>query len=280
MQNHCHVTKLAFERAGEYPRKPLAALLLSLALILLSPRVAPADTFAVSPLADGILAGTSVGLAGASELFFHRTDPLDLGTADPAKINGFDRLAVFGYSHGLDLTSDFALYTTLAVPAALCLFLSPNDAVAVLVTYVETVSLADFSKNLLKYLFPRQRPWMSEVGAGGAVPDTWEGDDSFPSGHATLSFAAAVFGLFAFATYFPNSPYLWPFVAVDLGLAVGTSALRVTSGMHFLTDVLAGAALGTAFGALIPLLHQSAAWKTATGKSIPPMQVQILTIAL
>jgi len=263
------------------PGRPVFILVALVFFSMLGPRAGFADSFAVGPLADGLLAGGSVILGGASELFLHRNEPLDLGLADINKVNGFDRMAVFGYSHGLDLVSDLTLYSALALPAALGFFLNESDAVSLLVPYIETIMLADFSKNVLKFAIPRQRPWMYMVASGGAVPESWEGNDSFPSGHATLSFAAAVFGLFAFTTYFPNSPYLIPFVAVDMGLAVGTSALRVTSGMHFLTDVLAGAALGTAFGALVPLLHQSTAWKTATGKSVTPAtEISLLTVEL
>ena len=217
-----------------------------------------------------------------SEVFLQRNDPMDLGSADQSRINGFDRVAVFGYSQGLDLASDFSLYTTLAVPAALSLFLNADGAVGLLVPYLECLGLADFSKNVLKYAIFRQRPWMYMTGQGGAVPAKWEGNDSFPSGHATLAFAAAVFGLFAFTTYFPGSPYLVPFAVLDLGLATATSVFRVTSGMHFLTDVLAGAALGAAFGALIPLVHTSSQWQAITGKSIAPAvtEVQLLSIAL
>ena len=274
MENHCGL------HLGRYSPKSFLVLVAFLFLSALQP-ASYADSFAVGPLADGILAGGSVLLGGASELFLHRSEPVDLGLADITKVNRFDRMAVFGYSHFLDIISDLTLYTELAVPAALGLFLSEGDAVSLLVPYVETIGLADFSKNALKYAFPRQRPWMYMVASGGAVPPSGEGNDSFPSGHATLSFAAAIFGLFAFTTYFPNSPYLVPFLVLDLGLAAGTSALRVTSGMHFLTDVLAGAALGTAFGALIPLVHQSAAWKSATGKSVvPAVEIPLLTIQL
>lgn len=273
--------KSTARRVGQAPCKGTIAFPALLFVFLSFPPLAGrADTFAVGPLADGILLGGSLVIGGASELFFHTSEPVDLGLADPGKINGFDRIAVFGYSRGLDLASDITLYTAVALPAVLCIFLNADGAVGVLVPYVESLALADFSKNLLKYLLPRQRPWLYMAATGGAVPDTWEGNDSFPSGHATLAFAAAVFGLFAFTTYFPNSPYLVPFAALNLGLATGTSVLRVTSGMHFLTDVLVGASLGAAFGALIPILHESTQWRALTGKSVPPVQVQLLTIPL
>ncbi|MDI4657294.1 phosphatase PAP2 family protein [Xanthobacter autotrophicus] len=60
---------------------------------------------------------------------------------------------------------------------------------------------------------------------------------SFPSGHATTTFAAAV----AFAALFPRAR------AWLIALAVPVAATRVVLGSHFPSDVIAGAAVGTAF---------------------------------
>ncbi len=80
---------------------------------------------------------------------------------------------------------------------------------------------------------------------------------SFPSRHTALSFASAAF----------LSAYLWTspegifesgsegkleticYSSVAWGLAVGTGLLRTASGAHFMTDVLAGAAVGILLGA-------------------------------
>jgi len=42
---------------------------------------------------------------------------------------------------------------------------------------------------------------------------------------------------------------------VSYSLATATALLRVASGSHFMTDVLAGALIGTALGIGIPFLH-------------------------
>lgn len=61
---------------------------------------------------------------------------------------------------------------------------------------------------------------------------------SFPSGHSITAFAVAVsLGLF-YPAVFPGL----------LFMAVSIAASRILLGMHFLTDVLAGAALGAILG--------------------------------
>jgi membrane-associated phospholipid phosphatase len=101
----------------------------------------------------------------------------------------------------------------------------------------------------------RYRPYA--YAASGADFSSADIAASFPSRHATIAFASAVFAGYAFDEINPGSawsPLVW---ASGLGLATATSALRVASGDHFPSDVLAGAVLGAACGYLVPLLHKA-----------------------
>ena len=44
-------------------------------------------------------------------------------------------------------------------------------------------------------------------------------------------------------------------IAGSLSLAVATGVQRILSGNHFITDVLAGAAIGSLTGFVVPFLH-------------------------
>jgi membrane-associated phospholipid phosphatase len=91
---------------------------------------------------------------------------------------------------------------------------------------------------LLKEAFDRPRP---EVESAVPLPDS----DAFPSGHA--SGAVVTFGVLAtLATerWPARARELWTAAAV-LAFAIGAS--RVVLGVHFLSDVLAGWALGLAW---------------------------------
>ena len=78
---------------------------------------------------------------------------------------------------------------------------------------------------------------------------------SFPSGHTTLAFASASFTSYVFGKYYPDSKWRIPVSLSLYTLATTTALLRVSSGNHFLTDVLAGALIGTLCGLTIPMLH-------------------------
>lgn len=61
---------------------------------------------------------------------------------------------------------------------------------------------------------------------------------SFPSGHSIAAFAVAM----ALGVFYP------PALSVLIFCAISVAVSRVVLGMHFLSDVLAGSALGAALG--------------------------------
>ena len=77
---------------------------------------------------------------------------------------------------------------------------------------------------------------------------------SFWSGHASIAFSAAAAG----GSVAQRRGYAgWPWVyAVGFGAAATTGYLRIAADQHWLTDVLAGAVVGTAVGFAVPWLHR------------------------
>jgi len=248
-------------------------------LLVLGPVVSAPAQLSVSLLPDGVSAAGGALLAAASLGLHASTQEMPV---DIDQVNGFDRAAMFGYSRGLDLASDFVQYAAAALPLALAFGISQDQAFAAGVIYFEVMSRAFFAKNTLKFLFPRVRPWVYLAPVTGSVPEVSEGNDSFPSGHATMAFAAAAFGVTVAALDLPSgSPWFLPFAATEVSLAVLTASFRVFSGMHFMTDVIAGAALGTAIGIALPLIHST--WTGGSiGKSVAAIrfEVPILAFAL
>lgn len=234
----------------------LAGVILCGLLITLSPARGRAEVPTLDWRIDGPALGAGAVLVGVGELLLPRLSPPwgALPAPDISQVNPLDRSAMFPYSRTLDLASTVLEYGTPAATLALAFLAAPvADALPLGVVYLESVFFAVGVKNVVNYLVPRYRPYLYEGGAPGV--DSLEDDRSFPSGHTTFAFAAATAGVTLFSRYAPDSPLFVPFVAASYSLAAAIGALRIVSGMHFLTDVLAGAAIGSLFGYFVPTLH-------------------------
>jgi membrane-associated phospholipid phosphatase len=160
------------------------------------------------------------------------------------------------YSKGLDITGDILTYGFLLVPVLPVLANIRNrDALLTYgVMYGEAFFLTYGTTNLIKGLVDRNRPYRYF----GPLPAGQEDDfhNSFPSRHTAMAFMSAGFLAGAFCAEFPGSRWKLPVISAGYTLAAGIGAARILSGSHFLTDVLAGAAIGSLYGFLIPYLHR------------------------
>jgi undecaprenyl-diphosphatase len=97
-----------------------------------------------------------------------------------------------------------------------------------------TVSITDpFNSRVIKPAFARQRPSHALAEARVLVPDN--GGASFPSSHAANMFAAA----FILSSMYSRRSVLWYTIAFLVAYS------RVYVGVHYPSDVIAGAFVGT-----------------------------------
>jgi len=119
------------------------------------------------------------------------------------------------------------------------------------------VGLPSLVATLLKRLIGRARPveWTAEAPLS-FKPVNWDAYSfqSFPSGHSTTAFSLAL----TIAFLWPKS--LWPMLCVA-ALIAGS---RIITGQHYLTDITAGAVLGTlgAFAVRNFFLHRGWLFET------------------
>src|SRR5262249_26279556 len=108
----------------------------------------------------------------------------------------------------------------------------------------------------------RARPFLRECRTNSSDPDCAGSansrNTSFISGHASLAFTGAttlcvqhsrlsIYGGSADAVVCP----------VALGIAAGSSLLRVVGDRHWMTDIIAGALIGSAVGTVVSAVHLS-----------------------
>jgi undecaprenyl-diphosphatase len=135
-----------------------------------------------------------------------------------------------------------AVFIALAVVISIARrWLMPTVATVTAVLIAEVVSTA------FKHIAGRARPSVTYPDVHPLVPVP--GSEAMPSGHALVCFAAAV----ALSAVVPRARV--PLVALAALIALS----RVYLGVHYLSDVLVGAACGTAVGLLVarglPLVH-------------------------
>lgn len=106
---------------------------------------------------------------------------------------------------------------------AMVVWRRPSIFVSVLVA----VAVSDLLAEAGKLVVQRHRPFETQIGPRSNA-------HSFPSGHTATSFAAAT----VLSVYAPR----WRVPFFLLATAIGLS--RIYNGMHYPTDVLAGAVLG------------------------------------
>ena len=218
------------------------------------------ETFKLSPLKDGILLGSGILLSGGdlildNALKINRQE-YDGKPFDKDDVNPFDRAFMHSYSKNRDKAADFLLVANLLSPAILVLT-DKEEWFTCGLMYAETLLISNGIKELTKLAVNRSRPYMYYDAATYPKDDVEEGDwaNSFPSGHSTMAFASATFTSYTFWNYFPDSPWKIPVTAGCYTMAAGVAVLRLSSGNHFMTDVLTGALIGSATGILVPWLH-------------------------
>ncbi|MEP9347752.1 phosphatase PAP2 family protein [Xanthobacter sp. KR7-225] len=232
--------------AGQGLAALLAALVGTLAYLRARPRRRPAPRLGLAGAWEAIaLALLVVGLVAAAMIL-----------VDPA-IPGLRLRLPRGLVELADRLTDLGLGTVILWPLGLALLyvlaLQPRlDAfgrrvaaslVARLGFLFLSIATVGLSVAIAKHLLGRARPQAAFFLPGPHAQLTfdwlaWKSNfASFPSGHSTTVFATAI----AFAALYPRARG-WL-----IALAAVVASTRVVLGSHYPSDVIAGAALGTAF---------------------------------
>lgn len=246
-----------------------------LPILLISAAAAQVPPYGLNPYVDLPLIGSGMALQyhSGQALRETRSTPLDLASLNRSDLHPMDRWAAGLYSPLLSSTSGAISFGNFLAPFALGgidLYRGNQGWGGILTDFILLEEALTFSASFVSYskAFLKLHPTPLVYGEG--IPDDVKLDSrnvsSFFSGHTTAAFTAAVFTGYTYGLKHPGSasvPWVW---GGSLAAATGVGALRIAAGKHFPSDILAGAAVGSLFGYLVPRLHLRKAPKaTASG---------------
>ena len=175
---------------------------------------------------------------------------------DPASVSGFDRIALHNSSAAAGTASTVALAGVVAFSGLASLEgTTPAQARGDVAVMSNALGWTFAATEWIKALAHRSRPVLYTSAAPTAVSDL-DNRRSFPSGHASVAFAAAT--SYVVMAGRERLPHRTRNAVLAYGAAAGVAVLRVSAGKHFPTDVIGGAVLGSAIGWLAATVHPTA----------------------
>jgi membrane-associated phospholipid phosphatase len=192
----------------------------------------------------------------------------DIENLDSSDINGLDRFATGLWNPTADKVSDVFNNILLLTPAAI---LIPElvhikdryrwqNLLHLGLMYTEVYFLTMGFTNFIQSVVQRTRPYL--YNSNLSIEERLElaqdlgAYQSFFSGHTSAAFAAAVFLSKVVTDIHGRTPLTVATWITSLSMATTVAGLRIASGKHYFTDVLAGAVIGSGLGLLVPLLHK------------------------
>ena len=224
----------------------------------------PRRTLRYSAKTDGAVAATATAAWLTSELLIGTLGAQRCRWCDSNAVDDATRDALrWSHPRAADLASSvdaFALAPVFALGADAVAARHDRRGGEVAVDWLliaEATALAVDLNQLVKFTVGRERPFVH------ALPDDEkrstarpaDNNTSFFSGHTTFAFAVATAsGTVASLRGYRGARWVW---AGGLTLAATTGYLRIAADKHYLTDVVAGAAIGSLVGFLVPYgLHR------------------------
>jgi membrane-associated phospholipid phosphatase len=177
---------------------------------------------------------------------------------NPDDLNALDRTTAGYYSRGWSTATDIGIYallggavTTLVVDEGFSNAL--NDSVVIGESAVTGLAVS----SILTLATNRPRPFLYGEKAPLSERNSPNGSFSYSSSHATLAFALATSTFVTMKRLHPRSNEVLWVAGIGGAMAAFVATGRVFAGMHFITDAVSGAVVGTSVGVLVPALHGS-----------------------
>jgi len=245
-------------RAGAAVRPHGRAIALAI-LVLLAATAHAAGPYELEASRETALIAGGLGL-GVSALVLQRASAPGNGERlAPATLWPLDRSATTRWSRTAADASDWGVAALVLSPVLLAATSGDDEDGTILLMHAESLALTGGVVAVLKNVVDRPRPLVYNPDPRISEQERQRSfaARSFPSGHAANAFASAMLLGEVYAGLHPDDEARHWVRYGSLAAAATVSYLRYAAGLHFPTDLLAGAAIGAAVGWAVPRLHEA-----------------------
>jgi membrane-associated phospholipid phosphatase len=121
--------------------------------------------------------------------------------------------------------------------------------------YLETMSVTGLIGTSATYFVNQYRPYVYTPGTSMDLKMNQNSKNSFFAGHVEIIATSTFFISEVYSGYYPESKIKWLFFGIAGAATAGMGYMRLEAGMHFPSDILLGAGVGTLSGIMVPYLH-------------------------
>ena len=208
---------------------------------------------------DGAITAAAFAFWGGTQLFESRLAPAECRWCDPGSLDASVRGTLrWNDTSAANLASNLGAYLFVPLTSLGLLALDahregrqgelPGDGLVI----AEAVALNGALTQIVKFAAGRERPFVNALPADQKPLTAHPADNnvSFYSSHTSFAFSLAVStATVASMRHYRWAPVIW---AVGLAGAATVGYLRIAADQHYFTDVLVGAAAGSAIGFAVP----------------------------
>lgn len=225
-----------------------------------APKFPAGEVYKLKPAVDIPLTAVTAGWSLYAFTKIYSKDPSTpaqiqaLNKNDLAPIN---RAGVDNYSLKAKSTSNYFFYGSMPLPVVLLLDKEiRQDAGKVGFLYLQAMSITGLLYTGSVYFKDKYRPYAYNPNVPMDIRLAGGAKNSFFAGHVALVGTSTFFIAKVYSDYHPGSKLNW-LLYTAAGIATATTGyLRYKGGLHHLTDVFIGTAVGPLSGILVPQFHK------------------------
>jgi hypothetical protein len=177
---------------------------------------------------------------------------------DKNDIPAFDRRTAGWHDDNLDKMSYIPFYAVMPLPLVLLADKSMKpDRGRIGLMYLEAFAFEGILYTSSVYFVDRFRPDVYNTDLPLSYRTNGNFRNSFFAGHVAVVAASTFFISKVYDDYHPKSGFKWVLYGASAAATVGMGYIRLAAGKHFLSDIIVGAAVGTACGLLVPVIHKN-----------------------